>query len=304
MKGGVTALFILLGAVSKGLTQAPQWSYAPTDYSQDPVVNGPLDWSSVSFSCDGGLQSPVDIATSDATQQEYDAPLTAEFNSDDSCNFGDGDICGNLVNNGRALIFQINKERTDLRLRGGPLPDLAEYRLEKIKFHFGCDDDGEGGSEHKLDGKKQVAEMQLMFYKEEFGDYMQANNKPEGLAGISVLLEKGDSQESLGVLENELQNMLNKGTQVEEVQLQLFKLVPDLLNPKAKFFTYQGSMTIPPCSESVRWIIMKNPVKITEDQLAQLRALEATDENAYEPVQMCNNIRTLQELNGREVDKQ
>lgn len=303
MKGGVTVLYILLGVASKGLAQAPQWSYAPTDYSQDPVVNGPLDWSSVSFSCNGGWQSPVDIITSDATKQEYDAPLAAEFNSEDSCNFGDGEICGSLVNNGRALIFQINKDRSDLRLRGGPLPELAEYRLEKIKFHFGCDDDGEGGSEHKLDGKKQVAEMQLMFYKEEFGDYSQANDKPEGLAGISVLLEKGDSQDALEVFDNELQNMLSKGTQVEDVQLQLFKLVPDLLNPSAKFYTYQGSMTIPPCSESVRWIIMKNPAKITEDQLTQLRALEATDANADESIQMCNNIRALQELNGREVDK-
>ena len=51
----------------------------------------------------------------------------------------------------------MNHDRTDLRLREGPLEDLSEYRLEKIKFHFGCE--GEDGSEHAIDGKRKLAEV-------------------------------------------------------------------------------------------------------------------------------------------------
>ena len=77
-------------------------------FGLDPVVNGPLEWGSVSFVCDGGGQSPVNIQSNDATKQEYDTALTLEFSSDDSCNFGNGEICGTLINNGRALVFQVN----------------------------------------------------------------------------------------------------------------------------------------------------------------------------------------------------
>ena len=38
-------------------------------------------------------------------------------------------------------------------------------------------------------------------------------------------------------------------------------------------------------------------------QLLQLRSLEATTAEADEPIMMCNNFRALQELNGREIDK-
>lgn len=70
-------------------------------------MNGPLEWGSVSFDCDSGQQSPVDVQSNDATKQEYDTALTLEFSSDDSCNYGDGEICGTLINNGRSLIFQV-----------------------------------------------------------------------------------------------------------------------------------------------------------------------------------------------------
>lgn len=55
------------------------------------------------------------------------------------------------------MLFEVNHDRSDLRLRDGPLQDWSEYKLEKIKFHFGCD--GEDGSEHAIDGKRKVAEV-------------------------------------------------------------------------------------------------------------------------------------------------
>jgi len=34
------------------------------------------------------------------------------------------------------------------------------------------------------------------------------------------------------------------------------------------YFTFQGSLTTPPCSEEVRWFVLTTPVKITESELA------------------------------------
>ena len=63
----------------------------------------------------------------------------------------------------KVLSLQVNHQMTDLRLRDGPLEDLSEYRLEKIKFHFGCEDasGGEGGSEHAIDGTKTTGEVSV-----------------------------------------------------------------------------------------------------------------------------------------------
>lgn len=49
--------------------------------------------------------------------------------------------------------------------------------------------------------------------------------------------------------------------------LTLADLVPDLAETHAPFYTYKGSLTTPPCYESVQWIVMKNQVTVTKDQV-------------------------------------
>lgn len=51
--------------------------------------------------------------------------------------------------------------------------------------------------------------------------------------------------------------------------LTLADLVPDLAEEHAPFYTYKGSQTTPPCYETVQWIVMKNQVTVTKDQVAR-----------------------------------
>ena len=51
--------------------------------------------------------------------------------------------------------------------------------------------------------------------------------------------------------------------------LTLADLVPDLAEEHAPFYTYKGSQTTPPCYETVQWIVMKNQVSVTRDQVIQ-----------------------------------
>jgi carbonic anhydrase len=56
------------------------------------------------------------------------------------------------------------------------------------------------------------------------------------------------------------------------------------------FFTYPGSLTVPPCSENVTWVLLKSPVTISHAQLEAFSALYPDDS------------RPLQPLNGRTIE--
>jgi carbonic anhydrase len=57
-----------------------------------------------------------------------------------------------------------------------------------------------------------------------------------------------------------------------------------------EFFYYEGSLTTPPCTERVEWVILRTPATASEEQIARLTALMPED-----------NFRDVQPLNGRTV---
>jgi carbonic anhydrase len=61
------------------------------------------------------------------------------------------------------------------------------------------------------------------------------------------------------------------------------------LPPQHGYYAYDGSLTGPPCTEGVRWLVMKQPLELSAEQLARLKSL------------IPNNARPVQPLNGRQV---
>ncbi|KAL6083949.1 hypothetical protein STEG23_012177, partial [Scotinomys teguina] len=53
-----------------------------------------------------------------------------------------------------------------------------------------------------------------------------------------------------------------------------------LLPPSWDYWTYPGSLTVPPLLESVTWIVLKQPINISSQQLARFRSLLCTAEGA------------------------
>ena len=68
-----------------------------------------------------------------------------------------------------------------------------------------------------------------------------------------------------------------------------------LLPSDRSYFTYAGSLTTPPCSEGVRWIVLREPVALSEAQIAVFAGHHGPTNR---PVQEQNG-RTIRVLNGR-----
>lgn len=73
----------------------------------------------------------------------------------------------------------------------------------------------------------------------------------------------------------------------------------DLLSPSTGYYRYFGSLTVPPCYESVVWTVMQQPLKITTKQLEAFRKLQKRTGRHLEA--LTENNRPLQPLNKRVV---
>jgi carbonic anhydrase len=60
-------------------------------------------------------------------------------------------------------------------------------------------------------------------------------------------------------------------------------------------YAYDGSLTTPPCSEGVRWKLLRQPITASEEQIARFRALPALNHDGV----FTGNARPVQPLNGR-----
>ncbi len=68
--------------------------------------------------------------------------------------------------------------------------------------------------------------------------------------------------------------------------------VGDILPENRDYYRFNGSLTTPPCSEGVRWLVMKNEVAVSKEQV-----------EAFSHVMQGPNNRPLQPVNARPVLK-
>ncbi|XP_025853328.2 carbonic anhydrase 5B, mitochondrial isoform X6 [Vulpes vulpes] len=185
------------------------------------------------------------------------------------------------------------KTRNRAFIKGGPLED--NYRLKQFHFHWGAID--AWGSEHTVDSKCYPAELHLVHWNAvKFENFEDAALEEHGLAVIGVFLKLGKHHQELQKLVDTLPSIKHKDTLVE-----FGSFDPSCLMPACPdYWTYSGSLTTPPLSESVTWIIKKQPVEVDHDQLEQFRTLLFTSEGEKEK-RMVDNFRPLQPLMNRTV---
>lgn len=158
-----------------------------------------------------------------------------------------------VVDNGHAI--QVNVDN------GGAIEvDGVVYKL--VQFHF------HGKSEEQIDGK-QYDSVAHMVHKSAFGS----------LLVVAVLFEEGKTSQPM------IQKTLNSVGKT--ITINPADLLPKNTN---SYYHFMGSLTTPPCSENVKWYVMKEVQSASKEQLAALRKF-------YN-----HNYRPVQPLNGRVVE--
>lgn len=143
--------------------------------------------------------------------------------------------------------------------------DGVAYKLAQFHLHT--------PSEERIDGKAYPLVAHLV-HKSDVGK----------LAVVAVLFQRGQTNKTLQpVLSNLPPRAGGKLTLAGPID------VGDLLPASHASYRFMGSLTTPPCTEDVRWIVLKTPVELSSSQLAAFRTLYPM------------NARPTQPLNGREV---
>ena len=138
-----------------------------------------------------------------------------------------------------------NGHTVQVNVAAGNSIEVMGRRYELVQFHF------HRPSEERIDGR-QFDMVAHLVHKDIEGR----------LAVVAVLLDRGSAQPIVQSVWNNLP--LEKG---EELAARSTINLNELLPAERSYFTYMGSLTTPPCSEGVLWMVMKQPVQISGDQI-------------------------------------
>jgi carbonic anhydrase len=140
-------------------------------------------------------------------------------------------------------------------------------RWDLLQFHWHTP------SEHEIDGRTTPLEMHMV------------HSRPDGaLLVIAVFIERGQANRSLAPMFRNLPAVSGETREVADVRLRA--LLPD----KRDTFRYSGSLTTPPFTEPVRFVVFADPIEASRRQIGRFRELFPE-----------GNSREVQPLNGRKV---
>uniref|UniRef100_A0A8B9VLR9 carbonic anhydrase n=1 Tax=Anas zonorhyncha TaxID=75864 RepID=A0A8B9VLR9_9AVES len=246
--------------------------------------HGQQHWPEGHPACGGRSQSPIDIGTGRALPDPSLPPLRPiGYNRPPAAPFG-------LANNGHTAVLALPPS-----LRLGGLPH--SFAAAQLHFHWGRN----GGAEHLLDGYRAPAELHVVHYDaERFANASQAQHHAAGLAVLGILLEAGDEPNpAYDNILRHLGSIRYAGQATSIPSFSLRGLLPQRLD---RYYRYNGSLTTPPCFQSVLWSVFQQPVLLSRAQLEQLRgSLYATAPDEPEPERLEENFRAPQDLNQRLV---
>jgi len=197
----------------------------------------------------GKRQSPINIEDGNTLQGPAEP---VQFNYTPSN--------GSVVNNGHTIQVDVQGDNS-ISVRG------SRYRL--VQFHFHTP------SEESVNFKR-FAMVAHLVHKNDEGQ----------LAVVAVLLEPGNAPNIL--IDKVWTYMpLDAGDRVR-MPRELLNM-NELLPADQRYYQFIGSLTTPPCTEGVLWMVLKQPVQISRNQLRLFTQLYPL------------NARPVQALNGRPV---
>ncbi|XP_074862301.1 receptor-type tyrosine-protein phosphatase gamma isoform X3 [Carettochelys insculpta] len=262
----------------------PYWAYSGT--------YGPEHWVTSSVACGGTHQSPIDIVDHQArVGDEYQELQLDGFDSESSNKTW-------MKNTGKTVAVLL---KDDYFISGAGLP--GRFKAEKVEFHWG-QSNGSAGSEHSINGRRFPVEMQIYFYNpDDFDSFGAAILENRIIAALAVFFHV--SQRDNPALDPIIRGLKGVVHHEKETFLDPFVLRDLLPTSLGSYYRYTGSLTTPPCSEIVEWIVFRRPVSISYHQLEAFYSIFTTEQQDHvKSVEyLRNNFRPQQRLNDRVVSK-
>lgn len=159
----------------------------------------------------------------------------------------------NILNNGHTV--QVNYDK-------GSHINVGGKRYDLLQFHFHTP------SEHTIEGASYDAEMHLV-HKSDDGK----------LAVVGVLIGEGEENEAFSGVWSHLPEKAGHEETVEAT-VDASKLLPE----DRAFYTYSGSLTTPPCSEGVTWLVLTTSVEMSGGQIEAIHGIMHTNNRPTQPL--------------------
>jgi carbonic anhydrase len=228
------------------------WSYEPG--------TGPADWGAINpawrLCAEGRAQSPIDLTNAEPAELP---PVELRLPSGRDVEVLNQEGVIDALDNGHTI--QVNAKT-------GETMTVGDKSYALLQFHL------HAPSEHTVDGRRYPMEMHFVYQAED-----------SALAVLGLFIEEGAENRAFAPLWKQLEEA--PGTHVT-VQLPInFDDGIFAGGEPTGVFHYEGSLTNPPCTEGVKWFILRTPTEVSKAQIAAFA-------DAYE-----GNSRPVQPLNGR-----
>lgn len=166
-----------------------------------------------------------------------------------------------VKNNGYTLEVKSDIEGY-ITLKAGT--DTDDYTFEKMHLHT-------------------PSEMQINGHSYPLAGHMVYRNKAGKQLVVATFFKIGNESKALAPLLAALPR--HKG---DSLTLGKFNAT-DLFPAQRDYYTYEGSLTTPPCTEDIQWMVLKTPLTLSEEQLTAFQLLFPMNARPVQPV----NKRTV-----------
>lgn len=241
--------------------------------------NPPSKWPELCQS--GRAQSPINIKPNKVTR------LMKTSNPDVGLEFIGFDNTVKdyiLQNNGHALQLSLSEEEKNSM---GIKLDGEEYQAQQFHFHF--------GSEHRIYSQQFPLEMHIV--------HKSARGKLAVVAVLFKTARKTDNVLSalITAAVTQVKNPSETSSFPGKPHFSMKQLLPQK-SLKQFYFRYEGSLTTPPCTEGVQWVVLARKSHVSTKDLNKLkRKMERCQGKDQIGSRLAGNARPVQSLNGRSV---